>query len=148
MNCLTYCSSFILWFPRMRYSFWMSKKCLEVLSFMKFFQPMVSWLLAKLGICGDMHPISTMFLVPRISTYLGIQYASSLSLLQSFSSQSFILSVDSRNNLVMYVLTWAKTDAGCCFYEPTFGALGLLSFKSFVAGDLKSCSAEACVLLG
>ena len=62
---------------------------------------MMSWLLARLAICGDMHPISAMCLVPRISTYLGIQYASSLSVLLSFNNQSCRLSVDSRNNLVL-----------------------------------------------
>ena len=99
MNCLIYCSSLILWFPRIRYSFWMSKKCLEILPSIKFFQPMISWLLARFAICGDMHPISVMFLVPRISTYLGIQYAGSLSVFLYLNNHFCKSSVDSRNNL-------------------------------------------------
>ena len=50
---------------------------------------MMSWLLAKLAICGDMHPISLCHVLgalqQRNNTYLGIQYASSLSVLQSFN---------------------------------------------------------------
>ena len=81
----------------------MPKKCLEILPSIKFFQPisMISWLLARFTICGDMHPISAMFLVPRIIAYLGIQYARSLSVFSSLDSQFCKSSDDSSNNLVL-----------------------------------------------
>ncbi len=66
----------------------------------KYFHPIQSWLTARAFSFGDMYPIVKKGLSPRIRIYLGIQHASSGSVLLSVSSHLLSSSTFSIKSLV------------------------------------------------